>query len=134
MDHPAHSANTPLCGVRHFRKERKEPLGRLRARDAEKRAGDRRAMAPVVWRQAASDIALIKAPISTPDYYQWTPREQSYAVMQPRRGDPKNVTINGPSPVGEKGQAMFRSLIALENASEDVQKASAAFLPKPATR
>lgn len=29
--------------------------------------------ARIVWRSAASDLALLHAPIATPEYYQWTP-------------------------------------------------------------
>jgi S1-C subfamily serine protease len=34
------------------------------------------APARVVWQSAAADLALLKAPIATPRYYQWTPGNQ----------------------------------------------------------
>lgn len=36
----------------------------------------RSAPARVVWRSAAGDIAILHAPLSTPDYYEWTPADK----------------------------------------------------------
>lgn len=39
-------------------------------------ASGKSAPARVVWRSSGSDIALLHAPISTPDFYQWTPADK----------------------------------------------------------
>lgn len=39
-------------------------------------SGGKSAPARIVWRSSGSDLAILHAPLSTPDFYQWTPADK----------------------------------------------------------
>jgi S1-C subfamily serine protease len=47
------------------------------------RAGSQRAVPEVVWRDPKTDLALLKVPFPTPDFYPWTPRGISLPAGTP---------------------------------------------------